>query len=94
MRILLVDDDQMHRESIAEFLELTLGHSVTQSSNGRQALEVFESDPFPMVLTDIRMPSGNGIKLLQDLKKHPDGKSADVVLLTGFGDMNSAIASL
>lgn len=94
MRILLVDDDQMHRESVAEFLELTLGHSVTQSSNGRLALEVFESDPFPMVLTDIRMPSGNGIKLLQDLKKHPDGKSTDVVIVTGFGDMNNAIAAL
>ncbi len=94
MNILLVDDDRAHRESIAEFIDVNLGHTVAQSSNGRQALEIFQESPFTMVLTDIRMPNGNGIKLLRNIKKLPQGRDTDVVLFTGFGDVKSAVAAL
>ncbi|MCE5272880.1 sigma-54 dependent transcriptional regulator [bacterium] len=94
MRILLVDDDVVARELLTEHLEKRLGHQVTPCANGLQALELFRESPFPMVLSDIRMPRMSGIALLQGIKALEEGKTADTVLLTGYGNMNTAIQAL
>lgn len=94
MRILLVDDDQVLRESVADYVEDQLGHQVTHCGNGQQALEIFKQNPFPMVISDIRMPGLDGIELLERLKTLPQGFRTDIVLVTAHGDMNSAIAAL
>ena len=94
MRILLVEDDGLLRSAIAKFLEEQIGHHVTQCPNGREALALFEENPFPMVLTDIRMPGGGGVELLNNIRKLPEGKTADVVLITAHGDMQTSIQAL
>ncbi|MFC1563508.1 sigma-54-dependent transcriptional regulator [candidate division KSB1 bacterium] len=94
MRILLVDDDQMIRKAATNFLEEQLGHKVTQCKNGNEALNSFIKEPFPMVLTDIKMPGIDGIELLKRLKIKSEGKNTDVVLLTGHGTLNTAIQAL
>ncbi|MFC1493216.1 sigma-54-dependent transcriptional regulator [candidate division KSB1 bacterium] len=94
MRILLVDDDKALREAVAEFLENQLGHHVTQCENGQEGFNIFETEPFPMVISDIRMPGIDGIEFLQNIKSLPEGRTADVILLTGFGDMKTAIKAL
>ncbi len=94
MRILLVDDDAEARELLTEHLENRLGHQVTPCADGRQALELFRKEPFPMVLSDIRMPRMSGIALLQGLKALEAGRTADAVLLTGYGNMDTAIQAL
>jgi len=90
MRILLADDEQTIREVVSDYLD-QLGHQVTQCGNGHQALDLFKRDPFPMVLTDIRMPGLNGIELLQGVKETPQGQNSDIVLITGYGELDSAI---
>ncbi len=94
MRILLVDDDELSREALGDFLEEQLGHEVLQCSNGVEAIEAFRRTPFPMVIADIRMPEMNGIELLKRLKELPDGLMADVVLITGYADLNNAVQAL
>jgi len=94
MEILLVDDEPLIRDILAEFLKDQLGHGVTVCENGREALELFRRTPFPMVLTDIRMPRMNGIELLRSIKELPEGRASDIVILTGFGDMETAIQAL
>lgn len=94
MRILLVEDDVVARELLTDHLEKRLSHQVTSCANGLEAYELFRQNPFPMVLSDIRMPRMNGISLLQNIKALPEGKTSDVVLLTGFGSMDSAIKAL
>jgi two-component system, NtrC family, response regulator AtoC len=94
MRILLVDDDQPGRELLADFLEEQLGHEVTQCENGHEAFAAFEKSPFPLVITDIQMPVMDGMQLLKRLKATDEGSQSDVVLITGFGDMNSAVQAL
>jgi len=94
MRILYADDEPHGRKVISSFLESNLGHQVTQCDTGQQALELFNNNPFPFVLSDIRMPLINGIELLKKLKATPAGKTADIVLITAFGDMETAIAAL
>ena len=93
MNILLVDDEKNSRESVAEFLE-ELGHQVDQSDNAGTATRLFKENIYPLVITDIRMPGMDGIEFLKILKKSPEGLNSDIVVYTGHGDMETAIASL
>lgn len=94
MNILLVDDEPQSLDSLNDFLGIILGHKVTQCENGEKALRLFEKTPFPMVLTDLRMPGMSGVELLGCLKALPHGRFSDVVIMTGYGDMQSAIEAL
>jgi len=94
MRILFVDDEPQGRQVISSYLERELGHEVTQSASGMEALELYRRTPFPMVLTDIRMPGMDGIELLRQIKASPPGRSTDVLLITAHGDMETAISAL
>ncbi|HUU28176.1 MAG TPA: sigma-54 dependent transcriptional regulator [archaeon] len=94
MRILLVEDDDSLRSEIAIFLRTFLGHQVTECTNGHEAFELFTRSPFPMVVADIRMPGIDGIELLRQIKALSSGKNADIVLITGHGDMYTAIQAL
>jgi DNA-binding NtrC family response regulator len=90
MNILLVDDDTDSRFRVAKFLS-QLGHEVVDTDSGPKALSILADRSFPMVLSDIRMPGMSGIELLKAIRAVPSGEETSVVLLTGFGDMDSAI---
>jgi signal transduction histidine kinase len=90
-RILLVDDEQ----DIRDVLNLTLsdmGYKVFEAEDGDEALRVFRDARPPIVLTDIKMPNMDGIELLQKIKR--EDPEAEVVMITGHGDMDLAIKSL
>ena len=77
--ILLVDDE----EGIRNVLQISLmdnGFSVFQAENGEEALEIFQREQPPIVLTDIKMPA--------------DRPETEVIMITGHGDMDLAIRSL
>lgn len=93
MNILLVDDDHDSRTHVGEFLR-ELGHHVIECDNGHDGLEVFCAGEFHMVLSDIKMPRVSGIELLRRLSSLPSRPDFDVVLVTGYGDMESAIEAL
>jgi len=93
LNILLVDDDHDSRNDVADFLR-DLGHQVVECKDGQEAIETFVSGDFPMVLSDIKMPGMSGIELLQAISALPLAQQTDVVLFTGYGDMESAIAAL
>jgi len=90
-KLLLVDDE----EGIRKVLSISLadnGYEVFTAENGEQALAIFQRESPPIVLTDIKMPGMDGIELLQKIKhQNPD---AEVIMITGHGDMDLAIKSL
>ena len=91
MTILLVDDEEDIRD-VLEMSLMDLGYAVHAAENGAEALKLFEKTTPPIVLTDIKMPGMDGIELLQRIKReNPD---AEVVMITGHGDMDLAIRSL
>lgn len=90
MKILLVDDDPDSRSSIAKFLG-QLGHEVLEADSAPRALSLLTERSFPLVLSDIRMPGMSGIELLKAVTALPSCSETSVVLLTGYGDMDSAI---
>ncbi|WP_027187777.1 hybrid sensor histidine kinase/response regulator [Desulfovibrio cuneatus] len=90
-RLLLVDDE----EGIRNVLSLVLndcGYAVTVAANAEEAWERFLALPFELVLTDIKMPGHSGLELLARVKQH--SPEAEVIMLTGHGDMDLAIESL
>lgn len=93
MRILLIDDDPGIRESLGEALE-DFGHHVTCAASAEEGLDLCEDSPFPLVITDMRMPGKSGLELLTQLKKNPKTTQCDVVILTGHGDLESAVRAL
>jgi len=92
LKILLVDDEQDVRTTLAGFLN-KLGHAVVDAKDGTQGLRRLNSHDFDLVLTDIRMPKMDGLELLRQIKKIRQS-SLDVIVITGHGDMDNAIKAL
>ncbi len=93
MDILVVDDDCASRDAASWFLKVE-GHSVTTCGSGAEALALMAGADYPMVLSDIKMAGMSGLELLAAIKAMPGGWLTDVVLFTGYGDMESAIQAL
>lgn len=66
--ILVVDDEEEIRSSIAEIL-FQKNYSVCQAKNGKEALHMIEKQRPDLIISDIRMPVMDGIRLLEILKK-------------------------
>jgi two-component system, NtrC family, response regulator AtoC len=94
MRILLIDDEVLSREAVAEFLKEQLGHLVTQSSSAQEALNLFIAEPFPVVLSGVRMPGMSGMDLLKNIREMPQGQRCVVILFTAYADTKTAVEAL
>ena len=89
--VLLVDDE----EGIRTVLSVAItdaGYTVVTAENGAQALDILESSSIPLIVTDIKMPGMDGLELLQRIKR--DWPDSEVIMITGHGDVASAIKSL
>lgn len=90
-RLLLVDDDPFILEGIGEDLESN-GYQVTRASSGESAVELLESNHFDLVITDLVMANTDGIQVLKKTKEL--NSDIQVIILTGFGDIDSAVEAL
>ncbi len=90
-QILLVDDDPLILKGFGNDLE-GKGYHVTTAKSGKKAIEWLNKTPFDLVITDLVMDQMNGIEVLKRSKEiNPDTM---VIILTGYGDMTSAIDAL
>jgi len=79
--LLIVDDEENVRNSLEGYLS-EKDYMIVLASDGDEALQLFQSTKIDLVLSDIRMPRMNGLKLLKAVKniKH----SMPVILMTGY----------
>ena len=90
-KILVVDDEQIMRDSIQEAL-ISGGYSVTVAEDGNSAKNILQRSDFNIVISDIKMPGLNGLALLRYIKEvSPDTL---VILMTAFGTIESAIEAM
>ena len=86
-RILVVDDDEVVRRSYLRSLE-NASCQVAAASDGEEALQTMEQNPFDVVLLDMRMPGQDGLSVLRTIKqKWPE---SEVVIITGYPTVDSA----
>ena len=67
MRILVVEDDQMIREGISEYLS-EFGYTIIEAGDGKEALEKFNND-INLVILDIQIPYINGLEVLREIRR-------------------------
>ena len=85
--ILIVDDEQSYRQLLSLVFESD-GHTVRTAMNGRQALELIQSEPADIIISDVKMPDMDGIELLRAVRESaPD---LAVVLMTAFASVETA----
>lgn len=87
-KILLVDDDPFILMGIGKNLEMN-GYQVITAKSGEDALGLFNKNDFDLVITDLIMDDIDGLQVLQKVKAL--NPQIMVIILTGHGDMNSAI---
>ena len=90
-RILVVDDDESVRELLSTVL-FDEGYQVTTAESAEQALEYFYKDPFPLVITDLRMSGMDGLELLEKVKAFSE--ETQVVIITGHASLDTALQAL
>jgi DNA-binding NtrC family response regulator len=86
--ILVVDDEPLIRETLAEFLGQE-GYAVTVCGSGKEALELIAARPFAIALCDVQLPDCDGVELLQRLLKI--SAQTSVLLITAYGTVESAV---
>jgi len=86
-KILVVDDSMVIRKMINKTLS-TEGHEIVQAENGQEGLELFNSSPFDLIITDINMPIMNGFEFSEKVRAGvaPSCDVPIIVLSTEFSD--------
>jgi len=90
-RILVVDDEQIIRESIS-FILRKEGYTVSEADNGKAAYNKLLVEPFDLVITDLEMPEMKGIELLEKIVQM--NPQTSVIIITAYGSLETAIAAL
>jgi DNA-binding NtrC family response regulator len=85
--ILVVDDEESPRQTLALLLKKR-GHQVAEAEGFEAAATALADGVFDVVVTDLRMPDGDGLDVLRAAKRHCPG--ADVILLTAYAGWESA----
>lgn len=91
LKILVAEDEAITLKHIVRTLQKE-GHAVTGVSSGTAAADHLAAEAFDIVITDIKMPGMDGLSLLALIKeKAPE---TDVVIITGFGSIESAVGAM
>lgn len=84
-KILIVDDEPLICEIFKDAFE-SLGFTVAEEKSGRDAFARLQKEFFDCVLSDVRMPGGDGVELAKNIQNMP-GPKPKVFLVTGFSEL-------
>lgn len=90
-RVLVIDDERIVLDSITKILKEEK-FEVDVTLSGRQGLEWVIAKDYDIVLTDLRMPDIGGMRVLRDVKRAKP--ALPVVMITGFGNVKSAVQAM
>ncbi|WP_297106374.1 sigma-54 dependent transcriptional regulator [uncultured Devosia sp.] len=89
--VLIVDDEDMVRTALEQWLRLS-GFQTTTASDATQAIAAIDDSHPHVVLTDVRMPGLSGLDLLRSIAER--GLPTEVILITGHGDVPMAVEAM
>lgn len=85
-KILIVDDDDLLREVMCDVFTIE-GADVSQADNGIKALNMIQGQKYDAVISDVRMPGGDGITLAKNISEMTGYKPL-VFICSGYNDLN------
>ncbi len=92
LKVLVVDDDPMVRETLFEMLTRLAGCYTETAKSGKEGLEKIQNNDFNVVFTDLTMPEMNGIDLIKEAKKI--NPYLPIVVITGYGSIDNAVNAM
>ncbi len=97
-RLLVVDDEDVTRRSLAEILRLE-GYKVEAAEGGRAAIALLSKQAFDLVLLDLKMPDVDGLQVMRYIRRDSEtsegvNNAAAIIMLTAHGSLESAIEAL
>jgi DNA-binding NtrC family response regulator len=87
-KILIIDDERSIRNTLKDILEFEK-HQITLAENGKQALDIVQSQVFDLIFSDIKMPEMDGIELLGHLIEREI--EAPIIMISGHGNIDTAV---
>ncbi|MHC5113494.1 MAG: sigma-54-dependent transcriptional regulator [Planctomycetota bacterium] len=90
-KILVVDDKEMMRDSVAATLSRR-GHVVSAAPGGKAAIEKITRKRYDAVITDLQMPEMDGLELLGEIRAVDD--QLPVIFMTAYGTVETAVAAM
>jgi Response regulator containing CheY-like receiver, AAA-type ATPase, and DNA-binding domains len=91
LRILIVDDERIVRESFKHWFA-NAGHAVGAAASADEALVRLASEVYDLLFVDIKMPGKSGLELLEQVRQ--EFPEASVVIITAYGSIESAVQAM
>src|SRR6478672_10511421 len=91
LRVLVIDDNKAHADVVAEILERK-GYRVVTANSGKEGVKKIESQDFDLIITDLKMADVDGLSILKKAKEVQ--QETEVIVMTGFGDVKTAVKAL
>ncbi len=92
-KLLIIDDERGIRNTLREILA-DEGYEVEVAENGKQGLEMAQAKAYDLIFSDIKMPEMDGMEVLAALKNADEPADCPVVMITGHGDVETAVQAL
>jgi two-component system response regulator PilR (NtrC family) len=92
MKILIVDDEEIKRVSLADDL-MNAGFETASVSHGQEAIDLMAQELFDVVITDLRMSNIDGMELLKHIKRDEDAQT-EVIMMTAYGSIPLAVEAM
>jgi two-component system NtrC family response regulator len=86
-KILIIDDDMAVNELLGDVVA-RMGHDACSAVNAQQGLAMAEKDPFDLILLDVGLPDGDGLKILPRIRE--TAQAPEVIIITGNGNPDAA----
>jgi len=89
--VLIIDDEENLRKLLSRVIELE-GYNVTQAPTIKDALKFLQRENIQVVISDVKLPDGNGVELAGKIKK--DFPSIEIIVLTAFGTIEDGVKAI
>ena len=90
-KILIIDRESDIRKTLETLLSKE-GYQVRSASGSEEAIDIFKSEPFDLVIMDINIPGANGLHVMRKIKKLDE--KIEVIILTGSASVDNAVQAL
>ncbi|MDR6566457.1 MULTISPECIES: sigma-54-dependent transcriptional regulator [Chitinophaga] len=89
--ILIIDDEDQLRRLLSRLLALE-GYTLHEAGNIRSALKILEKEEIQVILSDVKLPDGNGVELVQQIRaRYPE---IETIVLTAYGNIADGVQAI
>lgn len=89
--LLIIDDEEQLRKLLGRLLALE-GYTIYEAGNIKSAYKILDKEEIHVVLSDVKLPDGNGVELVQQLRaKYP---TTEIIVLTAYGNIADGVQAI